>query len=909
MDHTEDLSARVLLKHILSTEPPRTPITRSASKAQSTTGTRRRGKDADSRTPQDILRRSQRHKMRESIIRKSLPASTRRTASVVLRKMGTPASASVLFSEGETPRHILRNILQTEPVKTPVVHKKATSEEPQLPSVNSSITSKRPSIELSALDLPDLTTGNVTTTAKGLSRKRPRQSFNVTAFEKRLKRGDDIEEGNEESVDDHSSLSLSSPTALDLKTPFVDVQIKNRGLQRRVLNRQRITEEDFGAAVKWRKMGDGEEGKEKSLGDYSSLSLSSSTSLNLKTPFVDVQTEKRGLQRRVPERQRVTEEEFGVAIKRKQTGDGGSLAPGKQLLSETTYIEGFTLGQSKLSEHDITTDIFNCNTALYAQPGAVASNFSAVATQDKITVMASQLQRQVKEMEAEQHNLEKEKAVYAFPFEEGVVMEPKNEKCVSQSEEDVHTAEFQEEDGKCTDGQSAAHPPPEEDPATRSQLEEENVSVDSQTEDDDGGVYSQPKQDATAVSRPEKKEVESDPQAEDEVGAKSETGEEALGVGEARYHSEEEQDTPDSSSEEEAVADSHPAESAADSQSEEEGITDYQSDQEDLSAISQSGENGVAESQPKNEHNGKEEELEQESEQLETDLEHISRRTRFSEGIYIMHVTEAGVDLAGWSNGKSKAHNSLEMGSHESSQPPTGVSDLPDSSAQGPKDDSHPVAKPDADKENSFTPLGVIHDIEENGYLSDALPAAAAAQDPAEEEEESETKRCHLKFPCKTPAFVRVKRNFFHTDPLASSCVPTQASGTKEPSPAAKPKQVRLRKRGPAKKEVSLPKSYLMGAFKHFAKMGVSADVYPVLKEVMGHFFKRVAEDLETYANHAKRKTIEVEDVELLLKRQGYVNDKVPVEVLIEKYLRMEQRKLLIPIATSGNVVFPKKRK
>lgn len=38
------------------------------------------------------------------------------------------------------------------------------------------------------------------------------------------------------------------------------------------------------------------------------------------------------------------------------------------------------------------------------------------------------------------------------------------------------------------------------------------------------------------------------------------------------------------------------------------------------------------------------------------------------------------------------------------------------------------------------------------------------------------------------------------------------------------------------------------------------------------------------------------------------MNDKVPVEVLIEKYLRFDQRKLLIPVATSGNVVIPKKR-
>lgn len=35
----------------------------------------------------------------------------------------------------------------------------------------------------------------------------------------------------------------------------------------------------------------------------------------------------------------------------------------------------------------------------------------------------------------------------------------------------------------------------------------------------------------------------------------------------------------------------------------------------------------------------------------------------------------------------------------------------------------------------------------------------------------------------------------------------------------------------------------------------------------MDKFFERLAEDLETYAGHAKRKTIEVEDAELLLKR------------------------------------------
>lgn len=43
------------------------------------------------------------------------------------------------------------------------------------------------SFELSGLDLPDVTMGNIASAAKGLSRKRPRQSLNVTAFEKRIK--------------------------------------------------------------------------------------------------------------------------------------------------------------------------------------------------------------------------------------------------------------------------------------------------------------------------------------------------------------------------------------------------------------------------------------------------------------------------------------------------------------------------------------------------------------------------------------------------------------------------------------------------------------------------------------------------------------------------------------------------
>uniref|UniRef100_UPI0037E8546C enolase-phosphatase E1 n=1 Tax=Semicossyphus pulcher TaxID=241346 RepID=UPI0037E8546C len=875
MDHTEDLSARVLLKHILTTEPPRTPITRSASAAEvSTSGTRRSSrlgnKDAGAQTPQNILRRSLKHKMRESITRKSLPAPKRRTASVVLRRIETPAPASMLFDDGDTPRHILRNILLTEPARSPVVHEKAGSEEPQPFSANSSIASKRPSIELSGFDLPDLTISNAVSTAKGLSRKRPRRSLNVTAFEKRLADGDDVEEQNEESIRDQSSLSLSSSSSLSLKTPFADVRTEKRGLQRRVPNRRKISEEEFGAAVNKRHMG-------------------------------------------------------GVSSFVLERGH-----------NETAFSEGFTLGLSKLSEPDITADIVHCDTALYPQPDAMTSNISIVATQDKPTVMASQLQRQISEME--QSELGEEKSMYAFPTEEEAVAEPRDSQTADgQHEGAVATSKSEEEEGTAESQTSVGGESAEsekEENKVEAQTEEE-AAADSQTEEeeDPGEVDSKCVESVATSFQSEEEEVppESEIQEEEEEAADPQTEEDAVDS-----LPEEEEEAPDSQTreeEDEEAADSQTEEEeeAADSQTEEdvidsvpeeevedeEEVADDESDQEDPAEV------GLSDSKPEVEHDGEPQEEdndEQASGQLEGDLEHISRRAPRSEGGLVVPVIEAQGDLSssGCSDRKSKTHatfdlhNSLEVESHESGPLPAGPPDSAESSIRERTDDSL-EAELDDDKENSFHLPEVADDTEEDGHLNDEQPEEEAAAAQEEEWEDEEDDDEEIEVPSKTPAFVREKRNLFRPDPPASPSVfkNIQASSTSdgEGLPASKPKQVRKKRAGPTRKQGSLPKSYLMGVFKHFAKTKVSADVYPVLQEIMDKFFERVAEDLETFAVHAKRKTIDVEDAELLLRRQGHVSDKVPVEVLIEKYLRMDQRRLLIPIATSGNVVVPKKRR
>ncbi|CAL8306523.1 unnamed protein product [Boreogadus saida] len=192
---------------------------------------------------------------------------------------------------------------------------------------------------------------------------------------------------------------------------------------------------------------------------------------------------------------------------------------------------------------------------------------------------------------------------------------------------------------------------------------------------------------------------------------------------------------------------------------------------------------------------------------------------------------------------------------------------------------------------------------EEEEVLEEVVEEEVEEEEEEEEEEGEQEQEQSAELSMKTPAFVRMKKVF--DPPLGeSSMAPQQGPPDTRKAPAKRRKVVR-----PKQARAShLPKSYLMSTFKHFAKTRVATDVFPALDNIVDAYFQRMALDLETYAHHAKRNTIEVADVELLLRRQGYVTDKVPVEVLIEKYLPMEYRRLLIPIATSGNIVIPKKK-
>lgn len=348
-----------------------------------------------------------------------------------------------------------------------------------------------------------------------------------------------------------------------------------------------------------------------------------------------------------------------------------SFGPVEQGLGESTHSEGFTLGLSKLSEPDITADIVNCNTALYAQADAMTSNFSIIATQDKPTVMASQLQKDMREMEpeeqmeVEQSKLETDQ-LCVFPTEDEsekkearrtVYSKPEDVLAKSDGDEDVvqsrtgvseDAAQFEDVEERAevalsseleqgVEAGSQAEEEAEADSKTEEEEDEEDV-VDSNT--DGGTADSQIEKGDDAGSQSEDENVAEDQTEEEEEDKRgveeSQTGSQSEEGAEASTQSEEEDVVPDYQTEKD----------------EEDSGTEYHTD-EVVAALPEEVVSGQSE---RNEHVTKSEnendfeifsgENEEEaSAQLKHDSEHISRRAYRSEGGLIVPVTEAAEDF------------------------------------------------------------------------------------------------------------------------------------------------------------------------------------------------------------------------------------------------------------------------
>ncbi|XP_027702193.1 centromere protein T [Vombatus ursinus] len=94
-------------------------------------------------------------------------------------------------------------------------------------------------------------------------------------------------------------------------------------------------------------------------------------------------------------------------------------------------------------------------------------------------------------------------------------------------------------------------------------------------------------------------------------------------------------------------------------------------------------------------------------------------------------------------------------------------------------------------------------------------------------------------------------------------------------------------------------------AFSFYAKIPMEKSASQTLMKCLNQYFRTLCDDLETFAHHAGRKTVLLADLELLMRRQGLVTDDISLYVLVERFLPLEYRRLLIPCAASGNSVFP----
>uniref|UniRef100_A0A8C8B3X3 Centromere protein T n=1 Tax=Otus sunia TaxID=257818 RepID=A0A8C8B3X3_9STRI len=147
----------------------------------------------------------------------------------------------------------------------------------------------------------------------------------------------------------------------------------------------------------------------------------------------------------------------------------------------------------------------------------------------------------------------------------------------------------------------------------------------------------------------------------------------------------------------------------------------------------------------------------------------------------------------------------------------------------------------------------------------------------------------------KTPTFVRAAAH----KPLLSTPPPAKPAVPKSPLQPLRAKPVPKSSGVPQRKtrEPEVASSLIKTIFSHYVKMPVTRDAFKIVEKCSERYFRQVCNDLEAYTNHAGRKTVEKADLEVLMRRQGLVTDKMPLHVLIERYLPLEYRKLLIPVA------------
>ncbi|XP_032139657.1 centromere protein T isoform X1 [Sapajus apella] len=217
-----------------------------------------------------------------------------------------------------------------------------------------------------------------------------------------------------------------------------------------------------------------------------------------------------------------------------------------------------------------------------------------------------------------------------------------------------------------------------------------------------------------------------------------------------------------------------------------------------------------------------------------------------------------------------------------------GVSEMEATGAQGPSRAEEPKGHTE------------VTEAEESQGTAEAKGPGASSGD-----EDAFDRAASPELVSSTPESLQARRHhqFLEPDPPPGAAV--LSSEPAEPLLVRHPPKPRTTIPRPQQDPHKAGLSHYVKLFSFYAKMPMERKALEMVEKCLDKYFQHLCDDLEVFAAHAGRKTVKPEDVELLMRRQGLVTDQVSLHVLVERYLPLEYRQLLIPCASSGNSVFP----
>ncbi|XP_028824739.1 centromere protein T-like isoform X1 [Denticeps clupeoides] len=800
--------------------------------------------------------------------------------------------------EDVSARFLLQNVLQTEPPRSPVVRSEAQRRrQDALRSVRRSVGAvASPQVTLRhklARRLQESVSRSPLPAKRSLlDRKQERPPLMDESISPRvlLKRiilteaeaslvvtelpGQD-EEGpsSTESSLHGNQQSLGGWTGLDLP----DVSAETLPRVTRGLSRRRVPPAFNVTAFEMQldhELGDEEE----KTGEVSRDVSTGSGCLTLKTPFVDDSSERVGLKRRAANRKPVCVKAFDEAVQNRLENYESPMLPSAHTLGDSEW-QKFSLSVSDATAPDITTDVIMCNTALYDLPVSMETPEDQVHGLDKKCLQPATDEEMVAEQEEEHEStwVQEGEGLKAQAEEPDIHMDELHVPTQREEEHDVMTEQE------------------EEDPNLQTQEEEE----ETQGEEEEPNLQTHEEEEETQEEEPN---LQTQDEEEETLGDEEEPN---LQTHEEEEETQEEEPNLQTQEEEEETQGEEEEHDVMTEQEEEEPNLQTQEEEEEHDVMTEQ-----EEEEPNFQTQEEEEETQGEEEpNLQTQEEEKEHDVQAQESYY---HKEGEDSLNKIKSGETNECKTLQHQFEEEEpemmkgEEPEDVSEEEEEGEMEIGHQAH-LSEDGADcgltadmRGYSMTPLRNERGMHFQRELDDDDAALSLPLRGEEEEEDALSEELSM----KTPAFVRQKRNEAMATPTVlrdviispTPCVTKPRLQRKHPAASTRP--------GPA-----LSKGYILNVFKHFTKTKVSGDVYPVVLDIVKKYFDRLSDDLETFAAHAKRRTIKREDVELLMRRQGFVTDSLPVNVLIENFLPLEYRKLLIPVATSGNKVVPHQRR